>query len=104
MEKYLAQASVSVGGQTFTGPEGMKITSIAGLINTLMPFVLWLASAIVFFVIVWGGYDILMSQGDSGKVESGKTKITSAIVGLILLTLSYVIAKIISSVFGLTLF
>jgi hypothetical protein len=41
-----------------------------------------------------------MSQGDPDQVTAGKNKITAAIVGLILLVLSYFITNLLGYIFG----
>ncbi|HRN71169.1 MAG TPA: hypothetical protein PLS49_08375 [Candidatus Woesebacteria bacterium] len=77
------------------------INNLGDLINVLMSFIVPLAGIILFFILIWGGYDILMSQGESDKVESGKNKITAGIIGIVLLVLSYLITNVIGYIFGL---
>jgi hypothetical protein len=87
------------GQQEFTGPlEG--IDSIASVINIVLPFIYALAGLLLFLYLAWGGYDFLMSQGSPEKVKSGQAKITAAIIGFILLVLSYLIVKVLSLVLG----
>jgi len=51
-------------------------------------------------VIIWGGYDFLMSQGQPEKMKSAQAKITTGLVGFILLIVSYIVVKLIARIFG----
>lgn len=76
------------------------INSLGDLINLALSFLVPLAGIILFLVIVWGGYDILMSSGNADKVQKGQQKITAGIIGFVLLTASYFIAKLLGFIFG----
>ncbi len=96
--RQLAQA-VSVGGQRIYGPlEG--INTIGDLINRLIAFILPLAGVILILIFIWGGYDLILSQGQPDKIKSAKAKITAGIIGFLLLIFSYVIVKLITTIFG----
>lgn len=87
------------GEQAIEGP--LKgIDSITSVINVVLPFIYGLAGLLLFLYLAWGGYDFLLSQGSPEKVKSGQAKITAAIVGFILLVLSYLIVKVVSQVLG----
>ncbi len=45
---------------------------------------------------VIGGFQIVMSNGDSGKVDAGKTRFISSAIGLVVLLLSGVILNFIN--------
>ncbi len=77
------------------------IDKLTDLINVVINMVLFpLAGVIVFFILIWGGYDLLMSQGEAEKIQAGKNKITTAIIGLVLLVVSYLITRIVGYIFG----
>jgi hypothetical protein len=85
------------GPLKINGLTDFKLTDIIGLVITyLFP----LAGVILFFIIIWGGIDLLMSQGEPEKITAGQGKITSGIIGMVLLVLSYLFARIIGYVFG----
>ncbi|OGK34584.1 hypothetical protein A3A93_02955 [Candidatus Roizmanbacteria bacterium RIFCSPLOWO2_01_FULL_38_12] len=106
MSHHLAQEIVI--GPTGTGTPVTIVGPLQGidkltdLLNVIINVVLFpLAGVIVFFILIWGGYDLMMSQGEAEKIQSGRNKITTAIIGMVLLTISYLITKIIGYVFGL---
>lgn len=54
-----------------------------------------LAGVALFFMIIIGGFNYLTSEGNPQKAEAAKKIITSAIFGFILLSLSFLILKLI---------
>lgn len=96
---YLAQR-ITIGTQTIQGP--LKgINSISDVINILMGFLLPFAAIILFFVLLWGGYDFMTSAGNEEKIQSARMKITAGIIGFILLAVSYILVGIIAGFTGL---
>lgn len=77
-------------------------TSPGSLINSIIRFVFALAALLVFFYLIWGGIDWITSGGDKGKTEGARNKITSAIIGLIVLAASYAILQIVLNFLGYT--
>jgi hypothetical protein len=78
-----------------------NINSLGDFLTLLTNQILFpISGVIVFLILIWGGYDLLMSQGESEKIESGRNKITAAIIGLVLLVLSYFFANLIGYIFG----
>jgi hypothetical protein len=91
---------VNVDGTTLRGPL-VGINNIGDVINiTLKQLLLPMASVILLFVIIWGGYDFMMSRGDPGKIKSGKAKLTTGIIGFFLLVFSYLAVTVLSKIFG----
>lgn len=83
---------------TINGPlEG--ITSLTDLVSVITGFLYPFAAVILLLVLIWGGYDFLMSRGDADKVNSGKAKMTAGIIGFVLLMLSYLIASLLGFIF-----
>ncbi len=100
MKDQLLAQTLQVGGATVNGP--LKgINDVGQLISVLLSFLFPLAAVILALVIIWGGYDFLLSGGESEKIQSGKAKITYGLIGFVLLTLSFIAAKLIGSIFGL---
>lgn len=102
MKTLIAQAGVTIDGQEIKNPYlDPSINTLGDLINLLLPFIFGIAGIILLFVIIWGGYDFLLSQGEADKVSSARSKITAGIIGIVLLFLSYLIARVLAFVFGL---
>ncbi|MCS7093091.1 MAG: hypothetical protein NZL96_01500 [Patescibacteria group bacterium] len=106
MIRLLISQQINVGGQRIQGPlqiPGVQPDRIrlADVINRILQFLIPLAGVILLFVLIWGGYDLLLSQGNPEKLKAARAKITSGLVGFFLLLLSYLLVRFISFIFGL---
>lgn len=100
---FLAQTpqdTINVGGTTLTGPL-VGIASLSDLINRVLLFVVPFAGILLFFALVFGGYSILMSQGNPEKLKTGKSIITAALIGFALLVFAFFIVRIVGFMLNL---
>ena len=49
-------------------------------------------------LVIWGGYQYMLSQGDAGKAAKGKLTITHAVIGLVITILASTITKTIAGI------
>jgi len=101
MKNYFLSQSVNLNGQTIQGPLDTNIQTLGDLINKILVFLMPAAGLILLFVLIWGGFDFMMAQGNPEKIKSAWGKITSGIIGFILLITSYLIVRLIAKIFGL---
>jgi len=95
--RILAQ-SLTIGDQTIEGPV-TKFNSIADIINELLKIVFPLALFLLFAYLLWAGFDMVRNLGNPKLVEGAKARITNAVIGIILLSISYWIAQIAVKIF-----
>ena len=104
--KLLAQV-IELPGTT----PGAKVTiegpvpqfgTLADIINKLIPLIFAIAGLILFFYLISGGFDLLLSGGDPKKAESAKGKITNAVVGFIIIFVAWWLTQILTRIFGLS--
>lgn len=72
------------------------------LINGVLSFVMVIAALLVFMYLIWGGIEWITSGGDKGKTESARNKITSAVIGLVVVAASYAILTLALNFLGFT--
>jgi len=101
MNKLFAQI-VNFGGTEIKGPLDPKIQKLGDLISRMLTFIIPLSGIVLLFVLIWGGYDYMMSQGNPEKVKTAQAKITTGIIGFILLISSYLVVRVIAGIFGLS--
>ncbi len=65
-------------------------------------YLLSLAGVIAMLFIIIGGYQYIFSGGNEALAKKGKTTLTNAVLGLIIIILSFVIVKIVSLNLGAT--
>lgn len=94
MDRQLAQVTISTsfGENFFNAP-----TSIGGFLSGLIPQIFILAMIVVIIYLIWGSYRYLMSGGDPKAVAGAKQQLTWAVLGLIIMILSYMIFQLINS-------
>lgn len=54
-----------------------------------------------FFMLLWGAVSWIISGGDKAHIESAKARITSALIGLVLMLSTFAIIKLIETFFGI---
>jgi len=68
---------IKVNGMSIKGPLDPSYTSIASIINNVVPFIMTIAGIMLFFILMWGGFDYVTSQGLPEKLKSANAKITA---------------------------
>jgi len=99
--KHLLAQQITINGHIITGPLDPSIATLGDLVNKVIIFIYPLAAIVLFFVLVLGGYDYLTSRGAADKIKAAQAKITTGIIGFVLLLLSYLVVKIVTIIFGL---
>lgn len=84
---------------------GLKpdLTSISGIINLLIPLAMTLAGLILFLMLIAGGFQMLTSASDPKAADAGKQRITTALIGFLIVFASYWIVQILEVVLGVNI-
>jgi len=77
--------------------------TMAGLIASLINGAILISALAVLLYLILGGFQWLTSGGDKGKTESARNKITSALIGLLIVIASWAIFNLILQFFGINL-
>lgn len=80
-----------------------KFLTPGSLISTAFPYLFAIAGLILFVMIVWGGLEIMMGAASAKSADSGKQRITSAIIGFFILFSVFWIGQIVQIIFGLNI-
>lgn len=87
-------------------PEGMTFASgtyLHNVINRLLPLVFYLAGLILFIMLIIGGFGLLTSGGSPDKMKAAQGKITSAVIGFVIVFISYWLMRIIEIMLGISI-
>ncbi len=68
-------------------------------ISRLFIVILFLASALMFYWIVWGVFHYLFSGGDKEGLGKARKRITWAIVGFIIIVISFAVSQYLQTIF-----
>ena len=87
-------------GRTVINPVISKFLGVSDLLNSILPPLLTIAGLILFGMIIMGGFEMLTAASDAKKAEAGKGRITSAIIGFLIIFCAYWIVQILEIVLG----
>lgn len=89
----------SFGVDTLAGSGGSVVTDDpATLIKNVVTLIFIVAGAITFAYLIFGAIKWITSGGDKSKVEEARNKITSAIIGLLILVAVWAIFNLVITV------
>lgn len=74
----------------------------AGLITTIVNFMLFIAGALAVIMLIFGGFRYVISGGNSAAVTAAKNTILYAIIGLVIAFLAYAIIGFVLGAIGTT--
>lgn len=83
--------ALEVSYPTVNGTGLGESPSLTDLVKYAFNFAVAIGSVIAFMVIVYQGFNIANSGGESAKVDAAKNKIRDAFIGLVIILLSYII-------------
>lgn len=85
-------------------PTGMDntygIASINGFIYTIITWLLGIAFSLTVLFLIIGGFRFVVSGGNEESAEAGKRTIVNALIGIVVIILSYVIISALVNVVG----
>ncbi len=120
MKKYLALLSpiayLSLASPALAQPIGnpcgsgqfnalcnLTAGSLGGLVGSLLQLVFVAAIIVALFFLIYGGFRWLVSSGDKAQVAAAREHIVAAIIGLVVIFLSYFILSVLLGFFGVSL-
>lgn len=87
-------------------PDQAKATALGtprGFISGLIPYLFTFGGLILLIMLMWGGLEMLTGASDPKAQEAGKTRMSNAIIGFILLFCSYWLAQLVQAIFGISI-
>lgn len=76
-------------------------TTIASFFNNgIINIIFFVAGAVLIFYVVTSGISMMTSRGDPKALETAKSRLTSAILGFVIVFTAYWIAQIIGALLG----
>lgn len=85
---------------TLSVPSGVpsEITKSGGFISGIIRFLMVLGGLFTLWQLLSGGLAYITSNGEKGKIAEAQQKITTSILGLVVMTASFIIIAIVSQV------
>lgn len=74
--------------------------TIGEIIGALLPYIYVVAGLILLLMLIAGGIGLMTSAGNPDKSKAAQGRITGALIGFVIIFVSYFIAKIVEVVLG----
>lgn len=108
--KYLAQA-IELPGSNVTiqgplnGPSAhFTFDTLSSIPSNAIALIFPIAGAILLAMLMFGGFEYITSFGDSKKAALARTRITNAILGILIIFASYWIVQLVDYIFHLCIY
>ncbi len=88
----------AAGSQSVPVPNPLQAESIPQLAGQIIRGLMGVTGALALFFLVWGGIVWMTSGGNSDRVKRGRETIVWAILGLVVIFLSYVVINFVFDV------
>lgn len=89
------------GFSPIPSPEGLKaeFKDLASLISPGLNIVFYVATFLAFYYLVWGVFQYILAGGKKEDLAKARARISWALIGLIVVFASFLIAKYASEIF-----
>lgn len=77
-----------------------QISCLVPLFSNVVRAALQLAGVVLFILFVYAGFNFLLSGGDPKRLQQARSTLTYAIIGLVVIVVSYLIIQLISTITG----
>ena len=78
-----------------------KEGAIGAIISALLPIIYLIAGLILFGAIIVSGFQLMTSGGDQKKTAEAKGCLTNAIIGFVIIFISWWLVQILQIIFGI---
>jgi len=89
---------------TFTWPQVTGLLDLGTILSRVLIIVFFFAAVLAFLFIILGGIQWIMAGGDKVAAGNARDRITSAVIGLVIVVAAFAIVVIITSALGVNIF
>ncbi len=90
--------------QDFSRKDATGAQGISAFLSNLISLIYIFASITLLFMLLWGAFDWITSEGDKEKVKSAQNKIINAFVGIMLFAVAFAFLRVLSAFTGFEFF
>lgn len=90
--------------QKFIGTDPTAAAGISRFFSNLVALIYIVAIVALIFMILWGAFDWIISEGEKEKIQSAQKKIVNALIGITLFAAAFAIIQLIGTFTGFTFF
>ncbi len=90
--------------QQFIGTDTTGTGGISKFLSNLITLFYSLALVVLIFMILWGAFDWMTSEGDKEKVAAAQRKLLNAFIGILLFAIAFAVVRLVGQFTGFTFF
>jgi len=90
--------------KNFIGLDPTGAVGISQFLSNLIKLFYAVAAIVLIFMLLWGGFDWITSEGDKEKLSSAQKKIINAIIGIIIFGVAFALIQVLGAFTGFTFF
>jgi len=98
------QKGVTINPQFRVTNESTSASKVGGIISLILPYLFVIAGLLLLFYLIYGGFHMMIAANDEKGLAEAKGKITNALIGFLLLFVSYWLVQILGHIFGIQIF
>lgn len=87
-----------------SGGDPTGATGISTFLSNLVTLIYIISVIVLLFMLLWGAFDWIVSEGDKEKLSNAQKKIINAFVGIIILAVAFAILQVLGTFTGFTFF
>lgn len=82
-----------------SNPVAGRFEKLSDVLSGLYTIVLYIAAFMAFYWLIWGAFQYILARGNKEELAKARSRITWALVGLIVIFAAFLIAKYASIIF-----
>jgi hypothetical protein len=75
--------------------------TLGQIVQAILPYIFVIAGLLLLLYLIYGGFSLMTSAGDPKKMEGAKGKITGALIGFLIIFVSFWIVQIVGRILGI---
>jgi hypothetical protein len=100
IKKVLAANDVTLPTYAGTGFKFENKTP-AAIFSALLPYIYVVAGLILLFILISGGIGLMTAAGDPKKIEAAQGRITTGVIGFVIIFISYFLVQLVELMLGI---
>lgn len=88
----------------FIGTDTTGAGGISKFLSNLVTLIYSLAVVVLIFMVLWGAFDWMTSEGDKEKVASAQRKLLNAFIGILLFAVAFAVIRVVGQFTGFSFF
>jgi putative copper export protein len=105
----MKELALTIDGKQVDPPGGLPslppgYTGLNQVLSTVFGILFLVAALLTIAYLIWGAIDYITSAGDKNKIHAARDKIIYAIIGLVVVLISFFIISVFGSVLNINFF